>query len=114
MDTLPAIAPDRNLSQTPSFAIDEVSFGDGYVQARPSGINSVKESYQVNWSLLTKQEYDTLYGFLKSRQGVTPFLWQPPWRTSPIKWRCKNLSGNPARSAVYGSITATFEQDHNP
>lgn len=114
MQTLPNICPDRGLSQSPSFAVDEVRFGDGYVQSRPSGINSVREAYQISWSLLTKDEYHELFNFLSHHKGVYAFWWQPPWADYVMKWKCKDFSGMPAQSAKYGSINATFEQDLNP
>lgn len=114
MDYLPDIPPDFGPQEQPQFSVDRARFGDGYVQSRPSGLNSVTDSIQVSWSLLTRDEFQTLYRFLKSRKGVHSFRWQAPWDDEVRKWRCEELSGTKPTSARFGSISASFEEDHNP
>lgn len=114
MEFLPDIPMDYGPTPSVGFAVDEVKFGDGSTQRRPAGLNSVTETWSVSWSLLEQAEYDTLYQFLKSRLGVTPFLWQPPWEGTARKWVCTSLSGPRPTSARFASIQATFVEDHNP
>ncbi|SES12640.1 Phage-related protein [Vreelandella subterranea] len=111
MDFLPDIPPDFGPQVSVAFDVDKVSFGDGYVQRAPAGLNSVSEQWPLSWSMLTRAEYDELYSFLKARKGVEAFMWQPPWEDAPKQWVCEELSGERPTSARYASITATFVED---
>lgn len=114
MDYLPDIPPDFGPQVSTRFSIDEVQFGDGYAQRRPAGLNPAQDSWPLRWSMLTRDEYERLYGFLRARFGVYAFWWQPPWETAAKRFICQELSGQQPTSARFGAINATFREDHNP
>lgn len=112
--TLPAIPPDFSSEPQPVANVDVVQFGDGYSQRRPAGINYKRTDWAVSWTLLERDEYDTLYEFLNARLKLTPFWWTPPWETQPRRYICTELSGPRPTSARHADITAAFEEDLNP
>ena len=67
-----AVAPDRYYvrQRTPKTRI--VSFGDGYEQRKPIGINNVEEEYTVNFVNRPSTEIDDLETFLDGLQAVDP------------------------------------------
>lgn len=111
METLPDICPSYSLAVAPEFAVDSVKFGDGYEQRRPSGLNSVAESWQVSWSAISRADYELLYGFLVARRGVEAFMWQAPWDSMPKRWVCSELTSQRPTGPNIGSIQATFKED---
>jgi len=114
MDFLPDIPPDFGPQRATAFNFDEVQFGDGYAQRRPAGINGVRSSWTINWTLLEQHEFDELHDFLSAREGVYAFWWQPPWDSAARRWVCQDLSAQVPTSYRRGSISATFKEDHNP
>lgn len=114
MDTLPNIAPSYSPSVSPAFTVDRAKFGDGYEQRRPAGINSVRDSWNVEWKALTPERYKIVYDFLKARKGVHAFLWQPPWEQGSKQWVCTELSSVRPIGPRHASITATFVEDFTP
>lgn len=112
--TLPDIPPDFGAEPTPVANVDEVQFGDGYKQRSLAGVNARRTDWRVTWTELDRAEYDALYPFLFERLKTTPFWWVPPWETAPRKFVCVSLSGPRPTSALYATITATFEEDFTP
>ncbi|XKE45758.1 phage tail protein [Halomonas organivorans] len=114
MDFLPGIAPDFGPRRRTQRRIDEARFGDGYAQRRPAGLNSRTDRWQLTWSMLDRDEFETLDDFLRARLGVHAFWWQPPWERQAKRYRCTDLSAQQPTSALFGVIEATLEEDHNP
>lgn len=112
METLPNIPMAYEPQITSEFAADVVRFGDGYVQRRPSGINSVTETWSVEWLNLGRADYEVVYQFLQVRKSVEPFLWQPPWEDAPRVWVCESLSSTRPTAPNTGSIQASFVEEH--
>jgi phage-related protein len=113
METLPDICPSYSPTLTPEFAVDTNQFGDGYELRRPAGLNSVTESWQLNWNALSLQEYELLHGFLVARKGVEAFRWQAPWDSVAKAWVCTALTAVRPIGPNLASIQATFKEDHN-
>lgn len=79
-DKLPdvGINPDWGLSQSAKFRVRTVSFGDGYEQRAPDGLNATQRSWNLSWSSLDKGQADTLNDFILAKGGHTAFLWEHP------------------------------------
>ena len=113
METFPfATAPDWGLSDDVTASIEEQALGDGYVLRRPKGINYLRSSWSPSWSFLEKQESQDIYLWLKSRLGLTAFLWLHPDTLELTQVICKTVSRVTADVDLY-SVKATFEQDFN-
>ena len=60
------IAPDKGMSRKAKPRIRVAKFGDGYEQRIVDGINSVEESYTVNFSNRTKEIIDDIAGYFET------------------------------------------------
>ncbi|MEQ5821269.1 phage tail protein [Halomonas sp. SCS19] len=113
IDFLPDIGrePDYGLIGGGSFAVDAVSFGDGYEQRRPAGINSSRREWTVTWSLITQEQMERLRDFLVERRGAYAFLWQVSGE--PEAWRvaCKEHPKVTEDTFKRHTLTATFIED---
>ena len=100
----------------PSYPIDKqatpkvkrVSFGDGYTQQAPDGINSLMYVWNLQWDVLTTSEKNTIEAFLVARQGYETFNWTDPSGTT-YKVKCSEWSVNNFEPSVW-KISATFRQ----
>lgn len=90
MEHLPDIGvpPDFGLKEGGQFAVQSVSFGDGYTQRRPDGINTVRRKWSLNWSLLERTQKDTLVNFALSKKGVYAFYWTIPDSDETVRVVC--------------------------
>ncbi|BAS00608.1 phage minor tail protein  len=88
------------------------SFGDGYSQRAPSGLNSVATSINVRWPPMTIGQAQTIDAFLTSKKGVTPFWWTAPGDTAARKWTCGTWTVSPHNVAlgIIGEMTAIFRE----
>ncbi|KAA0015506.1 phage tail protein [Salinicola corii] len=109
MDTLPDVPMDWEPQITPQANVDTVQYGDGYEQRRPAGINYVKHQASVQWSSLTRDEFDQVYPFLKDRLSLTPFLWTEPSETTPRRWICDAVA-KAEINARFWRVSATFRE----
>ncbi|CAM3536609.1 Phage minor tail protein [Vibrio aerogenes CECT 7868] len=110
-ETFPDLCPDYNSGASISHDVVSVSFGDGYEQRMPKGINNTQLSYSLSWSGLTQSERDTLVDFLMKHGGVTPFYWTP-WDGQTQLWICEKYAVSP-KPANYYDISATFTKSYS-
>ncbi len=108
-DTIPSYPPDIESQRSSTFSVLTVSFGDGYSQRKPQGINSVKDSYTLTWTGLNRTKYDDLYGFLFDTKGVTAFYWTPSQSETQSKWIVTDLSSSNIGYKLW-TVNATVEE----
>ncbi|MES1927551.1 phage tail protein [Salinisphaera sp. T31B1] len=111
---LPDIPIDFGPGYQPSANVDEAQFGDGYEQTRPAGINWLRDNYTINYSLLTRAEFERLDAFIREHLSGKPFFWQPPWDSVERQWRCRSWSGQRPTSARFASASATLTENFTP
>jgi|TARA_R110000744_G_scaffold98835_2_gene191058 phage-related protein len=70
--------PDKMLARTTNPQVKVASFGDGYEQRLPDGINTLKESYSVSFSTQPKADIDDIVAFFDTNKGVVPFNFTIP------------------------------------
>lgn len=116
MDTLPDVGrnPSYGLVENPEFSVDTVSFGDGYEQRRPAGLNSNRRVWSVQWALLTTDQADMLYDFIMSRRGVYAFWWQIPETDEVVRVVCKEAPSKTYSDYRLYQLSATFREDFAP
>lgn len=85
-----------------------ISFGDGYSQRVPDGINNLPEMWNVSFLNRDTTEGYAIDGFLKARGGVEKFQWTTPTGIT-ANFICKEWDLN---LAVGNNVTITgiFEQ----
>ena len=94
----PVIDPSPGTSVSQEIALNKASFGDGYTQAGPQGLNHVRQTVELRWDALTRAQMDALKSFFEGRQGYKPFYYQPPSFAGVLKWTCEkwtSVSGVP-------------------
>lgn len=95
-----------------TFNVSSASFGDGYKQEVPQGINNIVRSWSVTFSGYIDQ-VAPIVAFLEAHQGATPFLWKP----SPLRplgyYTCKRLRESHSGGGHY-VFNAEFELSHLP
>lgn len=88
--------------------VKRVSFGDGYTQEAPDGLNYNLYTWNLSWDALTPAEKTTIENFLIARGGYQSFNWTDPTGTSFVvkapTWTVSNFE-----PSIY-KITATFKQ----
>ena len=119
MDYLPDIGtnPDWGMGTEHELMIDKVDLGDGYVQRRPKGINPIRRTFTPTWTLLSKEQKDTLVDFFRGTYGVTPFLFTDPDHGDPneaVKVTCGTTIS--VEHSMYNgySVSVTLTEDFNP
>lgn len=65
--------PDKSFKRQIKPKTRIAKFGDGYEQRASIGINSINETYNVNFKTRPKAEVDDVVVFLNSKKGVTAF-----------------------------------------
>lgn len=65
---------------------NSVSFGDGYTQTSPDGLNCDEAEASYQWSSLPLAERDNLMKFYKDHIGQV-FQWDMPDKSGVQKWK---------------------------
>ena len=60
--------PDKMLSRSTQPKVRVASFGDGYEQRLPDGINTLKETFSVSFNTRTKVEIDDIVTFFDNNK----------------------------------------------
>lgn len=111
MATLPDIGrePDYGLNDSPTFRVRRAQFGDGYEQRSPDGLNSVRRSWSVTWSVISEYDRVALMGFFKQMAGVNSFEWIVPDSGEMVRVTCDDPSATHDSFSNH-TVTATFKE----
>lgn len=101
----PPVAPSPGSAVTPEIALNKASFGDGYTQASPKGLNNVRRSLSLKWEALTVEQAKQIEAFLVGQGGYLPFYFTHQVDGVQRKWTCETWSVTYSAPA---SVTATF------
>lgn len=66
--------PDKGLSNTVAPRVLTATFGDGYQQRLPDGINTAPKSFKLSFANRPKAEIQAIVTYLESLFGVTSFV----------------------------------------
>lgn len=116
MDRLPDIGrnPDYGLQQSGEFRVQRISFGDGYEQRRPDGLNSVKRVWTLEWTGIDLHQKDTLMDFLLARKGAYAFIWEVADTGEVVQVVCNDMPSYSADSYNVFSVQAKLIEDFTP
>ena len=67
------VIPDKTLNVTTTPKVLTASFGDGYEQRIADGLNSLGQSFTVNFMNRAKADADDIISFFEANKGVTSF-----------------------------------------
>ena len=95
---------------TINFRRKQMSFGDGYSQRVPDGINYTMRKWTINWINVNQSDFDTLNTFVHSVGGGDWFYWQPPGVPAPLKWVIEGDTTWVQNSGGIYTVTVTISQ----
>jgi phage-related protein len=102
----PPVMQSPGTKMSPEIKTLEASFGDGYTQGSPDGINSVRMVATLNWAALLDAEAQTIFDFFVAHKGTIPFYYA--LRDGVVrKWTCKQFDRT---TDTPNTITATFRE----
>jgi len=67
------IIPDKGLNKTTQPKVLVASFGDGYEQRAPDGINPLMETFNMSFMKRTRDEIDNIVAFFDLYRGTRAF-----------------------------------------
>lgn len=98
----------------PSFEVDnipntkEISFGDGYIQRQPIGINNLLRTYTVTVKVKRPNHLEVDKFFLKHK-GVHAFYYQDPYTQTKKKVVCTSWPAKPI-GLTHIEFSCTFKE----
>jgi phage-related protein len=110
--------PDRAMQKQSTARVLLASFGDGYEQRLPLGINSLAQEYGVTFKTRPKAEIDDIATFLENTKGANSFSFTVPNTNSTnnestIKVVCGDFSTTYEYDDFY-TLEATFRRVYEP
>lgn len=101
-------------SRQGEFVMFSSTFGDGYSQDIPNGINNEKQKWSVKVSGYGKPgtAYTEALAFIRAQRGV-PFQWKHP-NEPTIGWYKCNRYSDSDEGGNYMTLTMEFEQAYKP
>lgn len=114
MDTFtPPLNPSINgtsISVAPR--VLSTTFGDGYRQTSPDGLNTIVHTHQLAWSSIAKTDAQTIQAFLYAHVG-SAFYYTSPLDNVQRKWDWSGLQYSDLSSSVSTisfTLTERFDQ----
>lgn len=99
-------SPGMEVSAQPITKV--VSFGDGYEQRAPAGINNDLRTYTVSFTPREQTTANEINDFLTRHGGIHAFEWQPPKLKKSGLFVCESWSMNVVNRT--STINATFRE----
>lgn len=94
----------------PTVKLKVAEFGDGYTQDMPDGLNHIRDSVDLSWSVLLPAQAIAMENFMKSQKGSQPFYYDVDDGVVR-KWTCKVWERG--KNEVH-SFTATLVESFSP
>jgi len=110
-DTFNWVPTVAGLSATTTLKVRKVTFGDGYTQRAPDGINNRSTSYQLTF-VRDATTITAILAFLDAHAGATAFYWTPLLRPQAL-FTCETYT-EPVKDGNVYTITAQFDQTFAP
>lgn len=100
--------PDYDAAEDVSTKVIKAQFGDGYELRVPDGINAVKSTWALAFTLRTKVEVTAIAAFLRERAGAESFNWAPPGEVART-FKCESWK-RVLRTDSDSSLSCSFEE----
>jgi len=95
------------------FRVRKISYGDGYTEKAPHGLNSKTEMLTVVWQSLTAAEKDQITDFFDERRGAEAFRYTFPGQATEKLWTCEEYEPVEKPGGKF-MVTAKFDRDYQP
>lgn len=108
-------SPGTSLTEQPRAS--RTSYGDGYEERAPDGLNPIRQTWSLQFRSTEKAVGDAIVAFFRARltpAGYEAFDWTPLWSTTAIRVVCETWQRS--QTDVHGEtdISATFRQVFEP
>lgn len=101
--------PSRGFTTETSPRVLTAAFGDGYIQKIGDGINTLVQSWNLQFNSNSITDITAIQSFFETKAGVISFTWRPPTESTDISVICPKWSKT-YESEFSASISATFER----
>lgn len=105
--TFPRAEPSRLSRMAVRHRIQTIRFGGGRSVRIRDGYSAPEVSWQVVWNGITVSKAAELDEFLRARNGVEGFIWQPPGHSSAEVFTCSEWQVIPI-SPEHSRLEARF------
>lgn len=102
----PPVQQSPGTKMSPEVKVLSASFGDGYTQEAPDGMNSIRQVATLNWAVLLESQAQAIYDFFEAHKGTIPFYYALRDGVTR-KWTCKQYE---RLWDAPNTITATFRE----
>lgn len=99
----PAVRPSPGSTISREVSLRKASFGDGYTQSSPKGLNHIRASLSLKWDALTLAEAIALESFFVSKGGFTPFYYTIRGENEAKLWTCENWERSDGAPATFSA-----------
>lgn len=104
---LPLAGPSRSSRMAVRHRVQTVRFGGGRSVRIRDGHTAPETSWQVIWNGISTAKTAEMDAFLRARNGVEGFIWQPPGEASGQVFVCSEWQVTPI-SPGYSRLEARF------
>ena len=118
--TSQTIIPDKTLARASKATVRTTKFGDGYEQRSRAGLNSIQETYTVNFKNREKAVVDDIVLFFDNKAGITSFPFTIPDTNNTtttgektVKVVCETWNTTYSNSDHY-NLSASFRRVYGP
>lgn len=87
-----------------------IKYGNGYEQRAQDGINSIEDTWKVQWSNLSAANFATLTAAFDTAAGTDYFTWTAPGDSTSKKWVLTGQMSKTAKSGNLYEVAATLRQ----
>lgn len=105
---IPPYAPSYGSADELDFRMLSNSFGDGYTQDIPDGLNNITETQNLQWNSISDTNADNIVAQIKSFNG-TAFEWTTPSGETK-NFTCRKISRTRAGYRTC-NLTLTFTEN---
>lgn len=93
-----------------SYRVKRVSFGDGYTQRAPDGLNTVRQQWRLVWERIPDTLAETLRLFFNGLGGTGLIEWTPYNQPTELKWTANDFTSKPV-GALIATVSVTLTQE---
>lgn len=108
----PSVIPTRGSGGEVEYRYRSVSFGDGYEQRAPDGLNTRRETTTLEWSALTHTSAQEITDWFDAHAPPVSFHFQLPWEGTSRRWILKSVRQQTIAQQLV-SLTAELREVHD-
>lgn len=110
MNSFPDIPNPSKITRNISWRTLTATFGDGYEQFTPDGVNTKETEYDLTWDVLNETDFNILETFLDTQTPSVAFNWTDPKKGTVETVRFVSDSFKPGDENVnYYNVTLTLK-----